>query len=64
MIARTTPVAVLGGLTFATVSAGTLHTCGVTPAVVAYCWGEGRTGELGDGSWASSSVPVKVAFQQ
>ena len=46
----TTPVAVPGGLTFAAISAGGGYTCGVTPAGVAYCWGDGRFGELGVGS--------------
>jgi alpha-tubulin suppressor-like RCC1 family protein len=32
-------VTVVGGLTFATVSAGFLHTCGVTTEGAAYCWG-------------------------
>jgi hypothetical protein len=35
------PVPVLGGLTFASVSAGELHTCGVTTSDDAYCWGLG-----------------------
>ncbi len=56
-----TPVPVLGGHTFVTVSgggyyidvveSGSAHTCGVTTGGVAYCWGSGRT------------VPVKVAGQ-
>ena len=33
------PVAVSGGLTFRWVSLGYSHSCGVTPAGVAYCWG-------------------------
>ena len=36
------PVAVSGGLTFATVSTGDGQTCGVTPAGTAYCWGYNR----------------------
>jgi alpha-tubulin suppressor-like RCC1 family protein len=40
----TKPVAVLGGLYFRQLSAGQVHTCGKTPADVAYCWGGSGTG--------------------
>ncbi|HEV8398744.1 MAG TPA: hypothetical protein VGQ18_02775 [Gemmatimonadales bacterium] len=56
----TAPTAVPGDLTFATVSVGWFHSCGVTPGGQAYCWGGNSSGELGDGSQASSPVPVKV----
>ena len=51
-------------LAFATVSAAVLapsHTCGVTTSRVAYCWGNNDTGELGDGTTATSPTPVSVA---
>jgi len=60
---RRTPVAVNGGLTFASLDAGSRHTCGITVAGVLYCWGSGRTGQLGSNSESSSSVPVKVVGQ-
>jgi alpha-tubulin suppressor-like RCC1 family protein len=50
------PVAVSGGLTFASISAGRFHTCGVTTAGAGYCWGDSY---LGDGSFGSV-VPVLV----
>ena len=55
-----TPLLVSGGLTFATVRTGYLHTCGVTPQGAAYCWGDNSEGELGDGSTTihPTSVPV------
>jgi alpha-tubulin suppressor-like RCC1 family protein len=59
-IQRTTPVAVLGGLTFAAVSAGYDHTCGLTTAGVAYCWGYNVSGALGDGSTTQRTRPVGV----
>src|SRR5205807_1541614 len=57
----TTPVAVSGGLTFAAVSPGADHTCGVTPSGAAYCWGDDCYGELGSGSSACSPAPVAVS---
>ncbi|MGH9258607.1 MAG: RCC1 domain-containing protein [Acidimicrobiales bacterium] len=48
--AQRVPVHVSPGLKFAAVSAGEQHTCGLTPAGVAYCWGRNARGELGNGS--------------
>jgi alpha-tubulin suppressor-like RCC1 family protein len=55
-----TPLAVDGTLTFASISAGTTHTCGVMPDGSAYCWGENTYGALGDGSTTSRAAPVAV----
>ena len=55
------PVAVTGGLTFVTLSAGGSETCGLTSGGAAYCWGANGAGSLGNGSTTSSSVPVAVA---
>ena len=56
------PVAVSGGLTFASLSAGYSHTCGVTAAGAAYCWGADESGELGNGTVGqNSAVPVPVS---
>ena len=43
-----TPKPVVGRLRFRRLSAGTNHTCGVTPGGVAYCWGQNSTGQIGD----------------
>jgi alpha-tubulin suppressor-like RCC1 family protein len=56
-----TPVAVAGGLTFKQVSAGQVHTCGKTPANVAYCWGNNFNGQGGDGTNINRLTPVPVA---
>lgn len=54
------PVAVSGGLAFSEVSAGSTHTCGVTPTGAAYCWGGNQFGQLGDGTTADRLQPVAV----
>jgi alpha-tubulin suppressor-like RCC1 family protein len=46
----TKPVRVVGGLRFASVTGSVNHTCGVTPASVAYCWGLNEFGQLGIGT--------------
>ena len=57
-----TPVAVSGGLSFQSLSAGagSNHTCGVTSGGVAYCWGGNSFGALGDGSQTEQNTPVAV----
>ena len=54
------PSPVSGGHTFTTLSAGRLHTCGVTPEGLVYCWGLNSFGELGDGTTIDRNVPVQV----
>src|SRR5207248_1043428 len=56
-----TPVPVVGGLTFTTVSAGASHACGVTSDGAAYCWGDNSAGALGDGTTTQRTAPVAVA---
>ena len=65
-----TPVAVAGGLSFVSVSAGGHHTCGIisgslplgpTAPFAVYCWGDNTYGQLGNSWTTSSSVPVNVA---
>jgi len=55
------PTPVAGGLTFAAVSAGVYHTCGVTTSGAAYCWGSNAFGQLGDGTATDRLVPTAVA---
>ena len=40
------PTPVSGGLTFAQVTTGWDHTCGVTTTGAAYCWGNNSYGQL------------------
>jgi hypothetical protein len=54
------PVAVSGGLKFASISKGNVHACGVTIDDAIYCWGSNISGAIGPGSPKESSVPFKV----
>ena len=58
----TTPVPVSGGVAFAAVTAfaGIFHTCGVTTAGAAYCWGPNFYGEIGVAPPTSATAPVPV----
>ena len=52
---------VAGGHQFASIDAGAEHTCAVTSAGQAFCWGRNDFGQLGDGTKTHSDVPVTVA---
>jgi alpha-tubulin suppressor-like RCC1 family protein len=54
------PVAVAGSRSWATISTGSSHTCGVTTAGDAYCWGENDSGQLGNGNTTQQTVPGLV----
>ncbi|HEV8123375.1 MAG TPA: Ig-like domain-containing protein [Gemmatimonadales bacterium] len=57
------PALVAGGLAFTAISSGTTHTCGLAGGGIAYCWGFGYNGELGDGTlYHLSPAPVAGGF--
>lgn len=57
-----TPTIVSGSLEFLSIDPGGFYTCGLTKTRVAYCWGAGADGELGNGSaTAERNVPVAVS---
>ena len=59
---RATPTAVSGlGSGVSGVATGSWHSCAVTTAGAALCWGWNRSGRLGDGTTANSSTPVAVS---
>jgi hypothetical protein len=39
---------------------GGTHTCGLTGAGMAYCWGENSLGQVGDGTYANQPQPTAV----
>ncbi len=57
----TTPLEVSGGLSFASVSVGSQHTCGLVPSGSIYCWGANQFNQLGNGSSVESAIPVPVS---
>lgn len=59
---RTTPWLVTGGRHFEAISVGAVgrHSCGVTAAGAAYCWGWNASGALGDGTQTDRPMPVRV----
>ncbi|MDC0851427.1 S8 family serine peptidase, partial [Euryarchaeota archaeon] len=62
--ASTTPVSVSlpSGRTAETVSAGQSYTCAVLDNLSLYCWGYNGHGQLGDGSYSDSNLPVEVSL--
>lgn len=58
---RSSPVLVVGGLTFQSIHGTGFGTCfGITPAGAAYGWGYNNSGQVGDGTSAHKSSPVAV----
>ena len=54
-------IAAAPGLAFSSLTAGEYHTCGITTAGQAYCWGRNGSGQLGDGTQVNTSTPVLVS---
>ncbi len=60
-ISITVPTAVKGGLLWAAISAGGLHSCGIDGGGNGWCWGNNASGQLGDGSTNGALAPRLVA---
>jgi alpha-tubulin suppressor-like RCC1 family protein len=54
------PVTVQGLGPAVAVTVGRRHTCAATTNGTVWCWGENADGQLGDGSFVDSLVPVAV----
>jgi len=56
------PVQVSNVTNFTSISTmGTNHTCAIDAFNKAWCWGNNAHGELGDGSYVTSNIPVSVS---
>jgi alpha-tubulin suppressor-like RCC1 family protein len=58
---RRSPVRVASAAHFRQVDAGFAHTCAVTTDDRAFCWGDGRSGQVGDGKALRRFTPRAVA---
>lgn len=62
-----TPRPVYGGLSFAGLTAGADHTCGVTTVGELYCWGHAMDGQVGSGGgdrWVPTLVSGGLSWAQ
>jgi alpha-tubulin suppressor-like RCC1 family protein len=53
-------VSPIGGIAFVQLSVSASHSCALTADGTAYCWGENRFGQLGDGTTRTGFVPTPV----
>jgi alpha-tubulin suppressor-like RCC1 family protein len=54
------PTPIAGGIPFASISQGSIHTLGLTAAGTAYGWGSNDRGAVGDGTLTTRMVPTAV----
>lgn len=55
-----TPLPVGGGRSYAALAVGITHVCAVHANGNVFCWGDNRSGQLGDNTLAPSMTPVQV----
>jgi trimeric autotransporter adhesin len=59
---QTSPVAVTGGRSFVSLSAGSVSTCGIATDGLVYCWGRGNEGQIGDDDSTTRTAPTPIAW--
>ncbi|UCG87678.1 MAG: hypothetical protein JSW71_03780 [Gemmatimonadota bacterium] len=57
---RTTPTALDGDPSFASVVTGPLAVCGITAEGALYCWGQGLYGQVGNGTAGDVTIPTPI----
>ena len=57
---RAEPAPIVGGRSYRQLDAGGSHACAVNLNSQAFCWGDGRVGQLGDGKTVLSRWPRRV----
>jgi alpha-tubulin suppressor-like RCC1 family protein len=55
------PIRVAGDLSFTSLAAGSMHTCGLDRTGNAWCWGDDASGQVGDGPADQAQKPSPVA---
>jgi alpha-tubulin suppressor-like RCC1 family protein len=60
VLAYPRPVLMTGLANVADLRAGEFHTCAKRTDGTVWCWGHNESGQLGDGSFVSSRIPVQV----
>src|SRR5258708_30000143 len=58
---RSSPTGVAGGHSFATIVAGSAHTCATTSQGSVFCWGRNSSGQIGDATTSDRSSPTAIA---
>jgi alpha-tubulin suppressor-like RCC1 family protein len=51
---------VSGDLEFSMIDIGRYHSCGISTEGLAYCWGAGEEGQLGNGMLTDQPTPIPV----
>ncbi|HEX2780664.1 MAG TPA: PKD domain-containing protein [Gemmatimonadaceae bacterium] len=59
-----TPQKLPSSIKLVAITAGSRHSCGITAAGDAYCWGGNASGELGDGTTTDRSAPAIISGVQ
>lgn len=58
---RLTPIAISGGKSFQSISAGGVYACGISSSSASLCWGDNLSGALGTGNFNNQLTPYPVS---